>query len=48
VKKLGKKVVMEGRSIKTNIDIAILAKLLEVKPNTFINAGDMAIIQMTK
>jgi ribonuclease J len=38
----GKKVVMEGRSIKTNIDIAITAKLLEVKPNTFINAGDMA------
>jgi ribonuclease J len=39
---LGKKVVMEGRSIKTNIDIAVLAKLVEVKPHTFINAGDMA------
>jgi ribonuclease J len=38
---LGKKVVMEGRSIKTNIDIAITAKLLTVKPGTFINAGDM-------
>lgn len=38
---LGKKVVMEGRSIKTNIDIAILAKLLEVKPNTFIGTNDM-------
>lgn len=37
----GKKVVMEGRSIKTNIDIAILAKLIEVKSDTFINAGDM-------
>jgi ribonuclease J len=37
----GKKVVMEGRSIKTNIDIAIAAKLLEVKPHTFINAGDI-------
>jgi ribonuclease J len=37
----GKKVVMEGRSIKTNIDIAIQAKLVEVKPHTFINAGDM-------
>lgn len=37
----GKKVVMEGRSIKTNIDIAILAKLIEVRPDTFINAGDM-------
>lgn len=39
--KLGKKVVMEGRSIKTNIDIAIQAKLLEVQPHTFISAGDM-------
>lgn len=38
----GKKVVMEGRSIKTNIDIAIMAKLLEVKPHTFISTGDMA------
>ncbi len=37
----GKKVVMEGRSIKTNIDIAIAAKLLEVQPHTFINTGDM-------
>jgi ribonuclease J len=37
----GKKVVMEGRSIKTNIDIAILAKLVEVKKDTFINAGDI-------
>ncbi len=37
----GKKVVMEGRSIKTNIDIALTAKLFEVKPDTFINAGDM-------
>ncbi len=39
---LGKKVVMEGRSIKTNIDIAITAKLLEVDPKTFINPNDMA------
>lgn len=37
----GKKVVMEGRSIKTNIEIALQAKLLEVKPDTFINAADM-------
>ncbi|MEK7638904.1 MAG: ribonuclease J, partial [Patescibacteria group bacterium] len=37
----GKKVVMEGRSIKTNIDIALTAKLVEVKPHTFISAGDM-------
>jgi ribonuclease J len=39
---LGKKVVMEGRSIKTNIDIAITAKILEVDPKVFINATDMA------
>lgn len=39
--KYGKKVVLEGRSIKTNIDIAILAKLLEVDNKIFINAGDM-------
>jgi len=38
----GKKVVMEGRSIKTNIDIALTAKLFTVKPDTFINAGDMS------
>ena len=38
---MGKKVVMEGRSIKTNIDIAIQAKLMEVDQRTFINAGDM-------
>jgi ribonuclease J len=38
---MGKKVIMEGRSIKTNIEIAIQAKLMEVKPGTFINAGDM-------
>lgn len=38
---MGKKVVMEGRSIKTNIEIAIQAKLMEVKPTTFINAGDI-------
>ena len=38
----GKKVVMEGRSIKTNIDIALEAKLLTVDPKTFINAQDMA------
>lgn len=37
----GKKVVLEGRSMKTNIEIAIHAKLLEVKPDTFIQAGDM-------
>ena len=39
--RLGKKVVMEGRSIKTNIEIAIEAKLLEVDPKVFISANDM-------
>ncbi len=39
--KYNKKVVLEGRSIKNNIDIAITAKLLEPKPGTFIQAGDM-------
>ena len=38
---LGKKVVMEGRSIKTNIEIALQAKLMEVDPKTFIQAGDI-------
>lgn len=40
--RLGKKVVMEGRSIKTNIDIALEAKLLEVDPKVFISANDMS------
>lgn len=39
---LGKKVVLEGRSIKTNIDIAIQAKIVEVNQKTFIGTGDMA------
>lgn len=38
---MNKKVVLEGRSIKTNIDIAIMAKLIEVKPDTFISANDI-------
>lgn len=38
---LGKKVVLEGRSIKTNIDIAQTAKLVDIKPGTIINATDM-------
>ena len=37
----GKKVVMEGRSIKTNIEIALQAKLMVVDPKTFIQAGDI-------
>jgi ribonuclease J len=39
--KYGKKVILEGRSIKTNIDIARTAKLMEVDDKIFINAGDM-------
>lgn len=38
---LGKKVVMEGRSIKVAIEIAIQAKMLVAKPQTFIGAGDI-------
>ncbi|MEZ4104397.1 MAG: ribonuclease J [Candidatus Paceibacterota bacterium] len=37
----GKKVVLEGRSIKTNVDIAITAELMKIKPGTIINANDM-------
>ena len=37
----GKFIVPEGRSIKTNIDIAITAKLLEVKPGVIISAGEI-------
>src|SRR5690606_36075946 len=39
--KYGKKVVLEGRSIKTNIDIARTAKLMEVDDKIFIRAEDM-------
>ncbi len=39
--KYGKKVVLEGRSIKNSIDIAITAELLKVDPKTFITANDM-------
>ncbi|MFM2374480.1 MAG: ribonuclease j1, ribonuclease [Candidatus Parcubacteria bacterium] len=40
--RLGKKVVCEGRSIKTHIDIAILAKLLTVDKNVIIGAEHMS------
>ena len=36
----GKVVVPEGRSLKTNIDIALTAKLLEVKPGVIISAQE--------
>jgi ribonuclease J len=39
--RLGKKVVCEGRSIKTHIEIAQLAKLLTVDKNVLIDAKDM-------
>ncbi|MCA9354264.1 MAG: ribonuclease J, partial [Candidatus Kaiserbacteria bacterium] len=45
---LGKKVVMEGRSIKTNIDIALQAKLMEVDPKVFIPANDMNLYPADK
>lgn len=38
---MGKKVVLEGRSMKTNIEIAQRAKLFTPKPGTFIQASDM-------
>ncbi len=34
--KYGKKVVVEGRSMKTNVEVARLAELLDVKPDTMI------------
>lgn len=39
--KYGKHIVLEGRSMKNNVDIAMTAKLLTVKPGTFIQATDM-------
>jgi len=39
--KLNKKVVTEGRSIKTNVEIAKLAKRLNVKSTTFITADQI-------
>ncbi len=40
--KLNKKVVTEGRSIKTNVEIAKLAKRLNVKPTTFITPDQIS------
>lgn len=39
--KYGKYIVPEGRSIKTHIDIAITAKMLEVKPGVIIDAREI-------
>lgn len=38
--KYGKVVVPEGRSIKTHIDIAITAKMMEVKPGVIVSAQE--------
>ncbi len=38
---LNKKVVLEGRSIKTNIEISLQAELIKVNPGTIINVTDM-------
>jgi len=39
--KLDKKVILEGRSMKNNVAIALEAKLMEVSPSVFIQAGDV-------
>lgn len=39
--KYGKKVVIEGRSMKTNVEIAKLANMLKVRPETLISLEDM-------
>lgn len=38
---LGKKVLIEGRTMKTNVEIAIQAEILKVKKGTFIDAKDI-------
>lgn len=37
----GKKVVVEGRSMKTNVEVAKLANMLKIKPETLIPIEDM-------
>ncbi len=39
--KYGKKIVVEGRSMKTNIEVAKVAGLLTIKPETIIQAEEM-------
>lgn len=39
--KYGKKVVIEGRSMKTNVEIAKLANMLKIKPETLIGSEDL-------
>jgi ribonuclease J len=38
----GKKVVVEGRSMKTNIEVAKMAEMLKVKPETLITLEEMS------
>ena len=38
----GKKVVVEGRSMKTNVEIAKLANMLKVKPETLISLEEIS------
>lgn len=40
--KYGKKVVVEGRSMKTNVEIAKLANMLKVRPETLISLEEMS------
>ena len=41
IEKHGKKVIIEGRSMKTNIDVAKIAGLLKVRPETLITLEEM-------
>lgn len=40
--KFGKKVVIEGRSMKTNVEVAKLANMLKVRPETLISLDDLS------
>lgn len=40
--KYGKKVVVEGRSMKTNVEISKLANMLKIRPETLISLEEMA------
>lgn len=39
--KYGKKIAVEGRGMKTNVEIAIQAGMLKIKPETIIASGDV-------
>lgn len=38
----GKKILVEGRSMKTNVEVAKLANMLKVRPETFITLDDLS------